>query len=1079
MVGIQSLTIALTAGMVLLTGAIVAAISATSSQKILRRCERTTDETLDLCQKDSDASAFTISSWYMRSMHHHLAARIDRYLEIPENALRELANIASVQHPDMATSPFFVEQVAGPGLRARLKVLSEMGTDQGGYYPFPFSPSNPLNGRDPFAPNVTDQPAWGGDIVLFRAPEVPDDVPNDPPLYVSAHMQGSNGSIRWNSGPHGFRAGLASELGLPNSTGPCHHDYGVIPDKWEEGEPYGLCTIDSAMFDITQLGQHVKLARTNAMTGEGPVFPADVVVYSPFLAGLLFSQMYASLTFTNPAMRTEYPAQGKRVGTWVFGMSGEGLNKVMQEDDLPRGAVLYAVQHNSYTGVTGEVVGTTVGRLYDRVETMTRRGIIRAVRPIHVTNHTIERGVSELTVVGEHGSHVWNSEDRFEGAARRTAHESTPWTTSNGTVYWTTTTCVKKSNAVLFVTLLVPRSTVMANIDRSAEETQARVSESKEDQKEKLQEGILTTLGVMAAVVVCIIVLSVALVRLIVSPLLGLQADMEAIAVMDLDAVCPQWKPSWLSEVALMQNTFHAMHDNLVEYRKYLPQGVLQAPPLTPDGGMRSATAVPPGDEGNNTHVAIVFTDIKESTRLWEASSEMMTNAMRVHNRLIRSSILFLGGYEVKTIGDSFMVAFATMLDAVQFGLDVQQGLHDAEWPPEFLDLNPLATASAWPGLRVRIGVHYGPVTMEYNNLTERMDYLGPTVNRAARLEGAAPPGGVAVLREMYEAQGLAERLENVVARDMGMTELKGVTGELAVVSLSHEGLEWATGVEREGSSNPLTLEMLHRKDCVGVSQSSGSPSSSASLSSLAQSSLRARLKAHSLLDAMVSPTRCTVACIHLHYVDFSEVGWNKARERFMKVAVWMRRTEGTIVSVAGLTVFASWGLVRRTGMHTQEAFRFASLLQMNVPVVPDAGLTCCLSTGVVSGCHAGDWEFRFLTYGGRCLGICWALCALDQRLQARVLYGAEVEHQDPTVAPALRPVGRVEVEGGEYVVAHEVCARRNDPSALREDGDDWGWSSEYSKHFMQGDMQTIRRKAEALGDAVLLNVCKIHATGS
>src|SRR5262249_36824286 len=47
--------------------------------------------------------------------------------------------------------------------------------------------------------------------------------------------------------------------------------------------------------------------------------------------------------------------------------------------------------------------------------------------------------------------------------------------------------------------------------------------------------------------------------------------------------------------------------------------------------------------------VALVFTDIKNSTFLWEAIPNAMQSAIRIHNGIMRRLLRTIGGYEVKT----------------------------------------------------------------------------------------------------------------------------------------------------------------------------------------------------------------------------------------------------------------------------------------------------------------------------------------------------------------------------------------------------------------------------------------------
>jgi len=83
---------------------------------------------------------------------------------------------------------------------------------------------------------------------------------------------------------------------------------------------------------------------------------------------------------------------------------------------------------------------------------------------------------------------------------------------------------------------------------------------------------------------------------------------------------------------------------------------------------------------------AMVFTDIQASTTLWARSPQQMVAALDTHHELIRGVLPATRGYEVKTIGDSFMVAFADPKNAVDFALAVQAVLFDHEWGTEVFD---------------------------------------------------------------------------------------------------------------------------------------------------------------------------------------------------------------------------------------------------------------------------------------------------------------------------------------------------------------------------------------------------------
>ena len=146
----------------------------------------------------------------------------------------------------------------------------------------------------------------------------------------------------------------------------------------------------------------------------------------------------------------------------------------------------------------------------------------------------------------------------------------------------------------------------------------------------------------------------------------------------------------------------------------------------------------------------------------------------------MRDVMRMCGGYEVKTIGDAFMIAFASTCDGVAFGLRVQERLFEADWPASLLEDAPICCrqGSLWGGLTVRIGVNTGPVTVEQNTLTGRTDYFGHTVNVASRLESTCTPGAVALPSDLWTS---VSGSRSAVAGVPEAVHLKGVSGNTLV----------------------------------------------------------------------------------------------------------------------------------------------------------------------------------------------------------------------------------------------------------------------------------------------------------
>src|SRR6201997_1384648 len=120
--------------------------------------------------------------------------------------------------------------------------------------------------------------------------------------------------------------------------------------------------------------------------------------------------------------------------------------------------------------------------------------------------------------------------------------------------------------------------------------------------------------------------------------------------------------------------------------------------------------------------VTLLLADVEGSTRLWETQSESMTTALEQLNHTVDDLVAAHGGARPveQGEGDSFVLAFARASEAVACALGLQRA--------------PLAPIS------LRIGVHSGEV-----QLRDEGNYIGPTINRTARLRDLAP-GGQTVL---------------------------------------------------------------------------------------------------------------------------------------------------------------------------------------------------------------------------------------------------------------------------------------------------------------------------------------------
>ncbi|KAI9252732.1 hypothetical protein EDC94DRAFT_662874 [Helicostylum pulchrum] len=157
------------------------------------------------------------------------------------------------------------------------------------------------------------------------------------------------------------------------------------------------------------------------------------------------------------------------------------------------------------------------------------------------------------------------------------------------------------------------------------------------------------------------------------------------------------------------------------------------------------------------SQLALVFTDIKSSTQFWETQPENMRSAIKIHDAIMRRTLRSVGGYEVKTEGDAFMVCFKNITAALLWCFTVQLQLLEADWPAGIIDTEEgreieQDSVLIYKGLSVRMGIHWGTPVFERNPITQRMDYFGPVVNKASRICNAADGGQICVSSDVIAA---------------------------------------------------------------------------------------------------------------------------------------------------------------------------------------------------------------------------------------------------------------------------------------------------------------------------------------
>ena len=121
-----------------------------------------------------------------------------------------------------------------------------------------------------------------------------------------------------------------------------------------------------------------------------------------------------------------------------------------------------------------------------------------------------------------------------------------------------------------------------------------------------------------------------------------------------------------------------------------------------------------------DTFRTVMFTDIEASTQLVARLGDTAArDILRRHETVCRRAVAEHGGVEIKTMGDGFMVSFASTSAAMDAAIDIQRGLAD-----EFAD--------AQEEVKIRIGIHAG------EPIAEDDDLHGTAVIMASRIMATA-----------------------------------------------------------------------------------------------------------------------------------------------------------------------------------------------------------------------------------------------------------------------------------------------------------------------------------------------------
>ena len=152
--------------------------------------------------------------------------------------------------------------------------------------------------------------------------------------------------------------------------------------------------------------------------------------------------------------------------------------------------------------------------------------------------------------------------------------------------------------------------------------------------------------------------------------------------------------------------------------------------------------------------LTVIFTDVERSTELYTArGDDVAGGVMDAHAAIVNELTTRHGGWQIKSLGDGFLLAFASVRAALACAIGIQRATaEDSQEHPE-------------RAVRVRIGINTGEVIRTDD------DVAGQAVIAAARIMACAEPGEILVSRVVKDLTGT---VPDVTFEPRGLVALKG-----------------------------------------------------------------------------------------------------------------------------------------------------------------------------------------------------------------------------------------------------------------------------------------------------------------
>lgn len=170
---------------------------------------------------------------------------------------------------------------------------------------------------------------------------------------------------------------------------------------------------------------------------------------------------------------------------------------------------------------------------------------------------------------------------------------------------------------------------------------------------------------------------------------------------------------------------------------------------------------------------AIMITDMVGYSALTQQDDALALQLLDEQRQICREQIQRFEGKEIKTMGDGFLVEFATPTAAVECAVEIQNMLKTRNELNDGLDI------------LLRIGIHFDHLIHQGD------DVFGNAVNIASRLEPLSDAGGICISRPVYEQV----RSMDLSFVSLGRQPLKNIQEPLEIYKIMLPGVREQTNL--------------------------------------------------------------------------------------------------------------------------------------------------------------------------------------------------------------------------------------------------------------------------------------------